>query len=63
MEVRFTPTGRIHFLAAIRAIRKENATAARRFRRQTEKALKRLERLPASGTVVAEFPALPFREG
>jgi toxin ParE1/3/4 len=62
MEVRFTPTGRAHFLAAIRAIRKENATAGRQFRRRTEKALKRLERFPASGTVVTEFPGLPYRE-
>ena len=41
---------------------KENATAARQFRRRTEKTLKRLERFPASGTIVAEFPALPYRE-
>jgi toxin ParE1/3/4 len=43
-------------------IRKESALAARRFCQRAEKALKRLERFPASGAVVAEFPDLPYRE-
>ena len=62
MEVKFTSSGRLQFLAAIESIRRENATAARQFRRQAEKALKRLERFPESGAVVAEFPDLPYRE-
>jgi toxin ParE1/3/4 len=62
MEVKFTSSGRAQFLAAIISIRRENATAARRFRRSAEKALRRLERFPESGAVVAEFPNLPYRE-
>lgn len=62
MELKFTPSGRLQFLAAIRAIQRENATAANKFRRQAEKALRRLERFPGAGTVVAEFPDLPYRE-
>jgi toxin ParE1/3/4 len=61
-DVRFTPSGRRQFLAALETIRKENVTAARQFRQRSEKALKRLERFPASGAVVAEFPDLPYRE-
>jgi toxin ParE1/3/4 len=62
MDVQFTPAGRRQFLAAIATIRKVNAAAARQFRQRAEKALKRLERFPASGAVVAEFPDLPYRE-
>jgi toxin ParE1/3/4 len=62
MELRFTPAGRFQFLAAIGSIRRANATAARQFRHRAEKALKRLQRFPASGAVLAEFPDLPFRE-
>jgi toxin ParE1/3/4 len=62
MELRFTPSGRVQFLTAIGSIRRANATAARQFRQRAEKALKRLQRFPASGAVVAEFPDLPFRE-
>jgi toxin ParE1/3/4 len=62
MELSFTPSGRVQFLAAIGSIRKENAIAARQFRQRAEKALKRLQRFPASGAVVAEFPGLPYRE-
>ena len=62
MELRFTPAGRFQFLAAIGSIRRANATAARQFRHRAEKALKRLQRFPASGVVLAEFPDLPFRE-
>jgi toxin ParE1/3/4 len=62
MDVTFTPSGRRQFLAALVAIRKENATAARQFREPAAKALKRLERFPTSGAVVAEFPDLPYRE-
>jgi plasmid stabilization system protein ParE len=62
MDVTFTPSGRRQFLAALVAIRKENATAARQFRERAAKALKRLERFPTSGAVVAEFPDLPYRD-
>jgi plasmid stabilization system protein ParE len=63
MELTFTPSGRVQFLAAIGSIRRANsAAAARQFRQRAEKTLRRLERFPASGAVVAEFPDLPFRE-
>ena len=62
MRVRFTATARAQFLAAIGAIRRKSPKAARAFRERSEKALKRLERFPKSGAVVAEFPELPYRE-
>ena len=62
MRVRFTATARAQFLAAIGAIRRRSPQAAQAFRERAEKALKRLERFPNSGSVVAEFPELPFRE-
>ena len=61
MRVRFTPTGRAQFLAAIAYIRRENPAAAR-FRQRAEQALRRLEQFPESGRVVLEFPDLPYRE-
>ena len=62
MRVRFTPTGRAQFLAAIAYIRRENPAAATRFRQRAEQALRRLEQFPESGRVVPEFPDLPYRE-
>lgn len=62
MQVRFTATGRVQYLAAFAAIRRNSPQSAREFRRQSEKGLKRLERFPESGALVAEFPDLPFRE-
>ena len=62
MRVRFTPTGRAQFLAALASIRRENPPAALRFRQRAEQALRRLEPLPESGRVVPEFPDLPSRE-
>jgi toxin ParE1/3/4 len=62
VRVRFTPTGRVQFLAAIAFIRRENPVAAARFRQRAEQALRRLEQFPESGRVVAEFPDLPYRE-
>ena len=62
MRVRFTPTGRAQFLAAIAYIRRENPGAAARFRQRAEQALRRLEQFPASGRVVPEFLDLPYRE-
>jgi toxin ParE1/3/4 len=62
MRVRLTATARAQFLAAIGAIRRKSPQAARTFRQRSEKTLKRLERVPNSGAVVAEFPELPFRE-
>ena len=62
MDVFFTPSARIQFLSAIETIRRNNRAAARKFQQQAAKALKRLSRLPESGTVVMEFPELPYRE-
>jgi toxin ParE1/3/4 len=62
VRVRFTPTGRAQFLAAIAYIRRENPVAAARFRQRAEQALRRLEQFPESGRVVPEFPDLPYRE-
>jgi plasmid stabilization system protein ParE len=52
----------VQFLSAVDTIRRSNRAAARRFQQQTAKALKRLSRLPQSGTFVMEFPDLPYRE-
>jgi toxin ParE1/3/4 len=62
VRVRFTPTGRVQFLAAIAFIRRENPVAAARFRQRAEQALRRLEQFPELGRVVPEFPDLPYRE-
>ena len=62
MKVRFTPTDRAQFLAAIAYIRRENPAAAARFRQRAEQTLRRLEQFPESGRVVPEFPDLPYRE-
>ncbi len=65
MRVRFTASGRIQFLAAIAYIRRDNPSAASRFRSDAERRLRRLRRLqrfPMSGRHVPEFPDLPYRE-
>jgi len=62
VRVRFTPSGRLHFLTAVAYIHQDDAAAARRFRVRTETMLNRLGRFPASGRVLAEFPDLPYRE-
>ena len=62
MKVRFTPSARTQFLAAIAYIYRENPGAAHAFRHKAEKALSRLRRFPQSGRMLPEFPDLPFRE-
>ena len=62
MAIRFTPTARADFLAAIEYIRKDKPGAAVQFRRKAEQALRRLNRFPESGRKLPEFPDLPFRE-
>ena len=62
MEVRFTPSGRAQFLAALAYTRHRNPAVATRFRVRAEEVLQRLEQFPESGRVVPEFPDMPFRE-
>jgi plasmid stabilization system protein ParE len=62
VAIRFTPTARAEFLAAIEYIRKDKPGAAIEFRRKAEEALRRLSRFPESGRRLPEFPELPFRE-
>lgn len=62
MRIRFTPSGRAQFLAAVIYLRRENPVAAAAFRQKVERALLRLRRFPQSGRVLPEFPDLPFRE-
>jgi toxin ParE1/3/4 len=62
VDVLFTPSARVQFPTAIKTIRRNNQTAARNFRLQAEKTLKRLRRFPRSGAVIFEFPELPYRE-
>jgi plasmid stabilization system protein ParE len=62
VKVSFTPTAKLQFLTAVDGIRRHNGEAARRFRQEAGKALKRLARFPRSGAVINEFPELPYRE-
>ncbi|NOY54128.1 MAG: type II toxin-antitoxin system RelE/ParE family toxin [Deltaproteobacteria bacterium] len=62
MKVRFTPSARRSFLAALGYIHHDNPSAAQEFRDKTEKILRRLERFPKSGRSIPEFPDLPHRE-
>jgi toxin ParE1/3/4 len=62
VRIRFTPSGRSQFLAALAFIRRDDPAAAARFRRRAEIALRRLQRFPGSGRVLPEFPGLPYRE-
>jgi toxin ParE1/3/4 len=62
VAIRFTPTARAGFLAAIKYIRKDKPGAAVQFRRKAEKALRRLNRFPDSRRKLPELLDLPFRE-
>ena len=62
VRIQFTPSGRAQFLAAVDFIRRDNPNAARQFRQRAGQALRRLERFPASGRKIPEFPDLPHRE-
>lgn len=62
MKVRFTPSAREQFLAAVEYIRRDKPSAALRFRKRAERVLRRLEKFPHSGRVIPEFPGLPYRE-
>ena len=62
MKVRFTPTGKRQFLQVIAYLLADRPSAARRFHTRATKVLSRLEKFPASGRRLPEFPALPYRE-
>lgn len=62
MNVRFTPGGRLQFLAALAHIKVDNPGAAQSFRDKSEGILRRLEDFPDSGRHLPEFPDLPYRE-
>ena len=62
MKVIFTKSARTQFLSAIAYIRRDKPSAAKNFRKRSEKILRRLEDFPESGRVIPEFPDLPFRE-
>ena len=62
MSVRFTLTGRQHFLTALAYIRRDSPAVATRFRQWTEDILRRLEQFPAPGREIPEFPQLTYRE-
>lgn len=62
MKVRFTPSARAQFLAALDFIRADDPQAALELRDRAAVSLSRLARMPESGRVVPEFPDLPFRE-
>jgi toxin ParE1/3/4 len=62
VTVRFTPSARAQFFAALAYIRRENPTAAGQFRRRAERVLGRLQQFPDSGRIIPEFPELPYRE-
>lgn len=62
MKIRFTPSARRQFLAALQYIREDNPRAARQLKERAQRDLRRLSRFPESGRVVPEFPELPFRE-
>ena len=62
MKVRFTPSARRQFLAAIHYIQRDKPSAARGFRQRAENVLRRLEAFPDSGRHIPEFPDLHHRE-
>lgn len=62
MRLRFTPSARAQFLAALTHIGRDDPRAARRMRDAAAEALSRLERSPDSGRRIPGFPDLPCRE-
>ena len=62
MNILFTPSARLQFLEAVEYIRRDNPAAASDFRDKVEKSLSRLKKFPESGSLLPEFPDLPFRE-
>lgn len=61
-RVRFTPSARAQFLAAVDYIRAERPSAAQVLRNRSNEALGHLIRFPEAGRTIPEFPQLGFRE-
>lgn len=59
MKVKFTPSARTQFLDGLEYIRQDSPTAARKFRKNAESVLRRLEKFPESGRSIPRFPGLP----
>ena len=62
MKLKFTPSAKDQFLAAVSYIHADNPSAAKRFRKRAENSLRELEKFPDSGRHIPEFPDLPHRE-
>jgi toxin ParE1/3/4 len=62
LKVRFTPSARAQFLAALAYIRADRPSAAVAFRHHIDDALARLADSPHSSRTLPEFPDLQFRE-
>ncbi len=62
MKVLFTPAAQQQFLHAVAYILSESPSAALAFRKRAATKLRRLQRFPESGRLLAEFSELPFRE-
>jgi toxin ParE1/3/4 len=62
VKVIFTKSARTQFLSALAHIRRDKLSAAKNFRKLSEKILRRIEDFPESGRIIPEFPDLPFRE-
>ena len=61
-RVRFTPSGRAQFLAALQYIAADHPTAVADLRERAVTRLGRLADFPESGRMLPGFPDLPFRE-
>ena len=62
MRLRFTPSAKDQFIAAVSSIRRDDPGAAVKFRKKAETHLQKLEKYPASGRKLPEFPDLRYRE-
>jgi plasmid stabilization system protein ParE len=62
VKVKFTLSARIQFFSALTYIRRDNPSAAVRFRKRAESLLRRLEKFSQSGRALPEFPELPYHE-
>lgn len=62
MILQFSRKARVQFLAALDFMRGRSPAAAERYRRRAEQSLRRLQKFPASGAIIEEYPDQPYRE-